>query len=284
MSLNTDQQTAFNEVGKFLESDDKVISISGGAGTGKSYLIGYLKSEYPEILLTATTNEASGLIKGLTIHKYLGFGIRQHKEYEGKYIRGRPILIDEASMLPVYIMAYLLGLGEKIILCGDSNQLTVGYTVNLKDYPTIELKQNMRAKNNDIKSLVNHLDECVEELKYPQIEDYTSDNIHYIHNHEDFQDLIKKEKEKYIVLSYRNNIVDKYAEISENSLTCHKSQGKSFPVVFMDARDIIQAHIQRKNKFNNPIDKSTYLRLINVGLSRAMNKIYIFVGEHRSWA
>jgi hypothetical protein len=51
----------------------------------------------------------------------------------------------------------------------------------------------------------------------------------------------------------------------------------------MDALDIMSAHNQKKNKFNHPIDKDTYLRLISVGLSRAMEDIYIFVGSNRTW-
>jgi len=282
--LNKDQQRAYNKIEKFLDSTEKVISISGGAGTGKSWLIDKLYHGLQNIQLTATTNEAAKVIDGITIHKYLGLGIRC--EIVNNYPKLRPhhiILIDEASMLQVKIMRILNALPNKVILVGDSNQLTVGITVNLMDYPFVELTQNMRAKSEHLKLLVNHLDNCVETQSYPKIKDHIGSHLEIVDDHKVFQNLIDIEQDDYIVTAYQNVIIDRYKNLGFNALTTYKVQGKSYPIVYIDARDFITSHTKPRNQFNNPIDLNTYLRLLSVAMSRAMYKIYVFTGNKRIW-
>jgi len=284
MSLNNDQQRAYSAVGKFLETDDRVLSISGGAGTGKSYLIDHLYHGYNNIRLTATTREASAVIGGITIHSYLGFALGCTKVNPGKLRNKDIILIDECSMLKACMMKYLLdNTSNKIILVGDANQLTVGVTINMMDYPFVELNQNMRSKSEHLTSLVRHLDECVETQTYPDMKAHIGSHLELVTDHKHFKQLMEVECDDYIVVGYQNVIVEKYAELGHTAMTSFKAQGKSYPVVYIDARDMISSHTKKKNQHNNPLDKNTYLRLLSVSVSRAMYKVYAFVGDKRVW-
>ena len=283
MELNKDQHHALDKIGSFLKSEEKVISILGKAGTGKSVLIKAINETYDDILITATTNEAAQVINGITIHKYLGFALGCIQENKGHHQPHHIILIDEASMLKLCIMQYLLSLPNKIILVGDPNQLTVGVTTRLHEFPFIELTQNMRAKSEHLKKLVEHLDEAVALQQYPKLKSFQGSHLEFIDNHKHFMDLIEYEQDEYIVLAYTNRVVEHYREYGYHTLTTHKSQGKSYPIVYIDATDLIHSHTKKKNKFNNPIDMNTYLRLLSVGISRAMYKVVCFTGEKRQW-
>lgn len=284
MSLNKDQQKAYEAVGKFIKSDERVLAISGGAGTGKSYLINHIYHGYDNIKLTATTNEAAKIIGGITIHKYLGFALGCEQVYEGTLRDNDIILIDECSMLKMCIMRYLIkNTLNKIILVGDANQLTVGLTIDMMQYPFVELKENMRSKSKHLANLVQHLDDCVERQEYPSMKAHQGSHLELIYDHKELLRLLESESDDYILVSYTNKIVDRYVKHGFNAITAHKAQGKSYPIVYIDARDLMSNHTKPKNQFNNPIDQDTYLRLLSVSVSRAMYKVYCFVGEHRKW-
>jgi len=282
MELNSSQQIAFDLVGKFLISSERVLTITGGAGTGKSYLIDALYKEYKNITLTATTREAASVIGGRTIHSYLGFALGCERVNPGRLQPHHVILIDESSMLKACMMKYLLSsTNNKIILVGDANQLTVGITVNLMDYPFVLLTENMRAKSEHLVKLVEHLDDCVEKQEYPNMKAHIGSHLVFIENHKKFLNLMNNEEDEYLLVAYQNRIVDRYKEEGFEALTSHKAQGKSYPIVYIDARDLISSHIKPKNKFNNPLDKNTYLRLLSVSVSRAQYQVVCFTGETR---
>ena len=72
-----------------------------------------------------------------TIHRLLEIGKleedRNSVEYEVAPIDADIIIIDEMSMVDLYIMNYLMKaiyLGTKLILVGDENQLTISGTWN----------------------------------------------------------------------------------------------------------------------------------------------------------
>ena len=281
-NLNRDQQRGLDKVGIFLKSEERILAIKGGAGTGKSFLIDAIYRQYSNIRLTATTNEAANVIGGITIHRYLGFALGCNKENPGILANHEVILIDEASMLKLCILKYILNeTDNKIILVGDPNQLTVGTTINLNDYPSVELNQNMRSKSEHLVRLVKHLDECVARQIYPDMKSHIGSHLEFVENHRDFLKYMDEENDNYLLVAYQNNIVDRYVEAGYDALTTHKSQGKSYPVVYIDARDLMVSHTKKKNQFNNPIDMDTYLRLLSVAVSRAMYKVYCYIGENR---
>lgn len=126
----------------------KNIFISGGAGTGKSYILNKLKEIYGETLhITSTTGLSVINIGGQTIHSWAGIGIcdKSIKETLNKIIKNSELYIklrqctklaiDEISMLDCYTFDYLNTIlklvrnnmlpfgGIQMILVGDFYQL-----------------------------------------------------------------------------------------------------------------------------------------------------------------
>ncbi len=106
-SLSHSQVSALSS----LEST-KNIFVTGGPGTGKSFLIShYLRKQTEKIPVLASTGAAAILVGGRTFHSFFGLGIMQggraavvEKAREDKRLRRRlrktgAIIIDEISML-----------------------------------------------------------------------------------------------------------------------------------------------------------------------------------------
>ncbi|MCF8106273.1 MAG: ATP-dependent RecD-like DNA helicase [Desulfohalobiaceae bacterium] len=145
---------------------DKVLVITGGPGTGKSFLldavlkiIGRLGSR---ILLAAPTGraakrmqEATGC-RARTIHRLLEFDFRKggFKKNEQHPLNSDLLIIDETSMVDTVLMHHLLKavrMDTTLILVGDVNQLpSVGAGNCLKDIiasgavPVVELTEIFR--------------------------------------------------------------------------------------------------------------------------------------------
>src|SRR4051794_16963882 len=72
--LTLDQEQAFLH----LKENKRNLFITGGAGTGKSFLIQhFLKSEPQKIPVLASTGAAAILVGGRTFHSFFGLGIMQ---------------------------------------------------------------------------------------------------------------------------------------------------------------------------------------------------------------
>jgi len=281
-SLNSGQQEAVIEIANFLESDKKVFALRGTAGTGKSFVIDYLDMHHM-LNISATTNQAAMLVGGRTIHNLTGFRIKSVREWKGSLKNENPILIDEASMLPVYIMKYLMEIPNKIILVGDPAQLVVGNCVKLDEYEGYTLTQNMRAKSRAIISLVQDLSDCVDTTTMPDFKKHRGSHLEVIEDFGQYITRINEDKGEKLILAYRNTIVDKYTELCEQEgETVYKAQGKSTDTVYLDMTDLYTAYSQQKTKYNNPISLNEMLRMVLVGMSRAKHKIVIFWGKSRA--
>ena len=260
------------------------MSIVGSPGTGKTALIHAIKEDFPDILLHATTNQASELINGITIHKRLGFGVKRVKEYPSRESNGRPFLIDEASMMPIYIFQHILTqTTNKVIFVGDPDQLTVGINVDIKTFPHTELLVNMRAKSEALKAFTTELSTAVKTMTLPDLKRHVGEHLLVVNDFKEFVDMIRNEdsQNSFAVLGYRNRVVDKYKELTGTGITVHKAQGQSYDTVYVDYKDIQTAYTQTKTQWNNPLSMSDYLRLTLVAFSRAKHKIIVFYGDSR---
>ena len=135
-------------------NDNNVTIITGGPGTGKTTIIKSIieiyKTKKYKIVLCAPTGRAAKRMtettgeEASTLHRLLEIGkvdeeslIKKDVDYQGAPIDGDIIIVDETSMVDMFVMSYLLGCiykGTKLILVGDTDQLpSVGPGSVLKD-------------------------------------------------------------------------------------------------------------------------------------------------------
>ena len=135
-------------------NDSNVTIITGGPGTGKTTIIKTIIDLFEErkkkVVLTAPTGRAAKKMteatgkEASTLHRLLGIGklddegiYSRHSDYKGEPIDADLIVVDELSMVDMFLMNYLLNCiyqGTKLILVGDVDQLaSVGAGSVLKD-------------------------------------------------------------------------------------------------------------------------------------------------------
>lgn len=148
IKLSSKQKEAIQTV-----NSNNVVIITGGPGTGKTTIIKNVieiyKTHGKKIVLCAPTGRAAKRMTEMTgeeaktLHRLLEIGkIEKENEftimnYEVAPIDADVIIVDEASMVDIYLMNYLLNgiyQGTKLILVGDTDQLpSVGPGSVLKD-------------------------------------------------------------------------------------------------------------------------------------------------------
>ena len=135
-------------------NEHNVTIITGGPGTGKTTIIKtiidiYKKNKYKPVLCAPTGRAAKRMTEttkeeASTLHRLLEIGKinedyikKKYNDYEGMPIDADLIIVDELSMVDIFLMKYLLKCiypGTKLILVGDSDQLaSVGPGSVLKD-------------------------------------------------------------------------------------------------------------------------------------------------------
>lgn len=148
INLSAKQKEAIQAI-----NSNNVVIITGGPGTGKTTIIKNVidiyKSHGKKVVLCAPTGRAAKRMTEMTgeeaktLHRLLEIGkIEKDNEftimnYEVAPIDADVIIVDEASMVDIYLMNYLLNgiyQGTKLILVGDTDQLpSVGPGSVLKD-------------------------------------------------------------------------------------------------------------------------------------------------------
>ena len=110
------------------------VFITGGAGTGKSYMLQQIKKHYPTMVLTSTTGVSAININGQTVHSWAGVGICKHSiesvvnsilKNSVKYKQlalCKMLAIDEISMLKSETMEYI----DKVLKIVRNNNAPFG--------------------------------------------------------------------------------------------------------------------------------------------------------------
>lgn len=200
--LNAEQAAALIQAGR-----SSLTLITGGPGTGKTYVAGHLiqairdlvdDSSQIEIVATAPTGKAAANlttsltrvlkqgnhVSARTLHSVLGLSSRQRKV---SALTADVIIVDESSMVDVQLMSRLLGAvktGARVILLGDKDQLPAveaggifaDLVIALKDKYVVRLTKCHRT---DSPAILN-LAAAVREGNATQLK-AASDNIQ-IHN------------------------------------------------------------------------------------------------------
>ncbi len=179
-------------------SNNNVAIITGGPGTGKTTIIRTILEIYREkknkVVLCAPTGRAAKRMtettgeEASTLHRLLEIGkisedavYKKDADYQCAPIDADVIIVDEMSMVDIFLMNYLLKSiyqGTKLVLVGDSDQLaSVGPGSVLKDI----------IESGKIETI--HLDKIFRQAAQSKI----IVNAHRVNNGENF---ITKEKEE----------------------------------------------------------------------------------------
>ena len=154
-----------------LVNENNVTIITGGPGTGKTTIIKNIIDIYEDkgkkVILAAPTGRAAKRMtettgkETSTLHRLLEIGkidddslYKNTSKYEGAPIDADVIIVDEVSMMDMFLMNYLLKCvyqGTKLVLVGDIDQLpSVGPgsvlkdLINSEEIPTIKLDKIFR--------------------------------------------------------------------------------------------------------------------------------------------
>jgi conjugative relaxase-like TrwC/TraI family protein len=163
-------QEQIKAVSHLLDSTDAVTSVRGGAGTGKTTMLGmavkYFNNAGKQVFLFAPSSQASrgvlrddGFSEADTVAKYL-----QSKDLQEKS-KGQIVWIDEAGLLSVPDLKKVLETarenGARVVLAGDTRQHSAverGDGLRLaetkSDLQQAELKETKRQKDEEYKKAV----------------------------------------------------------------------------------------------------------------------------------
>lgn len=169
---NKGQRIAADKFFTFLMNDSDKFVLSGGAGVGKTWLMGYLSNivmqtyenackvmavpqQYNTVVFTATTNKAAEVLEQSinkpvqTIHSYLGLKVQENyktgktllqKTHNYTVRDGVVLFVDESSMIDTMLFDLIMEsfTNSKIIFVGDHAQMAPVNETSSKVYQDID--------------------------------------------------------------------------------------------------------------------------------------------------
>lgn len=196
LELSPDQHSALDALRAFTSGTERVIALSGPAGTGKSTLIGHFlrETDLLSVHLTATTHKAAAVASSLsgseakTVHKLFGLRpVNDHDTGETRLERraapgaehGSLVIVDEASMVDRTLFQRLAADAEeldlKLLFVGDPYQLppvseAEGVPPVFVVAPTLHLRTvHRQAADNPIINLASAFRAVLDGGPYPVI-------------------------------------------------------------------------------------------------------------------
>jgi exodeoxyribonuclease V alpha subunit len=217
LHLSNEQETAV-EIGS--DSSIRIYSVTGGAGTGKTTVLGQMHSELRrkfkagDIVLVAPTGRAAKRIQELTgimsctIHRLLEFPTPEEGSEEepepkrnmNNRINQRVVIVDEASMLgpTLYLQLMEAMRNDGIVrFFGDNNQLppiesgVPPFVMLLNDHPAMKLTYNYRSEDAIVGNSIRILNGSIPKRNEQFEIIYTEDPIRQLYH------LVKDEGETF---------------------------------------------------------------------------------------
>lgn len=228
--LNMYQKIAYEAV---VNSDDKVIVLTGEGGSGKSFVTGEIIKDWDgSISVTATTNQAKNVLARMssttsnTTQSEMGYvmvrsGFTQQLKQVRDPIQNKLLIVDETSMLPFKVYKTIMesiesGKIAKVLFLGDEVQLpSIGKGIKLSDIEGthISLSKQMRQAHTDkttIKYLAGLRKAILNKKEAPSLKGL--ENIYTYTDHKEFCKAYNSSKANKKIVAYRNRVVDKYNE------------------------------------------------------------------------
>ena len=251
MSLNQDQIKAAEEIFTFLLDDAKEHLLSGGAGTGKSYLLHHIIHEiFPEykrvcklanmtpltqVIITATTHPACQVLRETlptfeitTLHSMLGISVADDyttgkislNTYRAAKVKTPSlIIVDECFVMDYQIRQALLALSPdcKILYVGDKKQMlnVTGRRSGLEKLPTSTLSIIERSSDVRLVDLYQQLANNVDTNMFEPIQ--TVPGVIDWFSPDDMLDFILTTKDNYSIGTYTNAKSDAIHEFTRES-------------------------------------------------------------------
>lgn len=127
--MSEDQRAAVEAI----KTQEGPFFLTGEAGSGKSFVIEYLRRTQPRCMVTAMTGSAAQLISGTTLHKFAGIhpvkGVLPFRHINSRVRECDLLIIDEISMASFEVLQQLhdrfdqAGHWPKLLMVGDFLQV-----------------------------------------------------------------------------------------------------------------------------------------------------------------
>jgi ATP-dependent exoDNAse (exonuclease V) alpha subunit len=200
--LSEDQFAAYESI----LNEDGPFFLTGPAGSGKSFVIDFLRNSIKGCCVTATTGSAALLVKGRTLHSFAGihptWGVINSEKIDARIKNCSVLVIDEVSMADVGLLEQVYmrfdraGHQPKMILVGDFLQLPPVDGDSLFDSPrwptfkVLKLTQQHRQSDSGFITILNQIrvgnltEEVRQFLRSRTVDDLPDDCTHLMAHRE----------------------------------------------------------------------------------------------------